>query len=187
MPSRDSAGEYQARRDAGLECTWLPPLALRRDAAVEAGGAIQTHGGGLDPYRACLGLTAAAAARGAAIFEQSAARQVPGGPKTDRRCDRGRRDSGEGGDRHQPGRSRSAGPATASPSTPRLRCRHRAPSSSRAARAWAREKPHFVTRATRRTCFGGLTAASARSSVAVSSRPFRLVRSTRSSFSVLVN
>ncbi len=73
--------EYQARRDAGQECTWLTPLALRRDAAVEAGGAIKTHGSGLDPYRACLGLTAAAAARGAAIFEQSAARKFRAGRK----------------------------------------------------------------------------------------------------------
>ena len=73
--------EYQARRDAGLDCTWLTPSALGREAALEAGGAIKTHGGGLDPYRTCLGLTAAAAARGAAIFEQSPARKFRAGRK----------------------------------------------------------------------------------------------------------
>ena len=73
--------DYQARRDAGLECTWLTPLALRRELAVEAAGAIKTHGGGLDPYRACLGLAAAAAARGAAIFEQSPAKKFRAGRK----------------------------------------------------------------------------------------------------------
>jgi glycine/D-amino acid oxidase-like deaminating enzyme len=73
--------EYQARRDAGLECTWLTALAVARTAAVEAGGAIKTHGAGLDPYRACLGLTAAAAARGAAIHEQSFARKFRAGRK----------------------------------------------------------------------------------------------------------
>jgi glycine/D-amino acid oxidase-like deaminating enzyme len=73
--------EYQARRDAGLDCTWLTSSAVAREVAVEAGGAIKTHGGGLDPYRACLGFTAAAAARGAAIFEQSPALKFRAGRK----------------------------------------------------------------------------------------------------------
>ena len=74
--------EYQARREAGVEGTWLTPLALRREAAIEAGGAIKTHGAGLDPYRACLGLTAAASSRGAAIYEQSLAKKFRAGRKT---------------------------------------------------------------------------------------------------------
>lgn len=63
--------EYQARRDAGLDHSWLTPAALLREAAVGAGGAIRTRGAALDPYRACLGLAAAASARGAALFERS--------------------------------------------------------------------------------------------------------------------
>jgi glycine/D-amino acid oxidase-like deaminating enzyme len=74
--------EYQARREAGIEGTWLTPVALKREAAIEAPGAIKTHGGGLDPYRACLGLTAAAAARGAGIHEQSRAKKFGAGRKT---------------------------------------------------------------------------------------------------------
>ena len=74
--------EYQARRDAGLDGTWLTASALSREAAVDAAGALKTHGGGLDPYRACLGLAGAATARGAAIFEQSPARKFRAGRKT---------------------------------------------------------------------------------------------------------
>jgi len=77
--SRQLRREYQARRDAGFEPTWMTAAAVAREAAVESGGAIRTHGFGLDPYRACAGLAAAATARGAAIFEGSAARKfLPG-------------------------------------------------------------------------------------------------------------
>ena len=63
--------EYQARRDGGLDHSWLTPAALLREAAVSGAGAIRTRGASLDPYRACLGLAAAASARGAALFEHS--------------------------------------------------------------------------------------------------------------------
>jgi glycine/D-amino acid oxidase-like deaminating enzyme len=65
--------EYQARRDAGFDHTWTTAAAVSRAAAVEGAAAIRTRGSGLDPYRACIGLAAAAAARGASIFEQSTA------------------------------------------------------------------------------------------------------------------
>lgn len=69
--------EYQSRRDAGLEHSWVTPAALAREAAIDAaGGAIRTRGSGIDPYRASIGLAAAAAARGAMIHERSAARRV---------------------------------------------------------------------------------------------------------------
>jgi len=68
--------EYQARRDAGLEHTWLTPASVSRTAAIESGGGILTRGSGIDPFRACAGLAAAAAARGARIHERSAARRV---------------------------------------------------------------------------------------------------------------
>ncbi len=69
--------ELAARRAAGLAATWLSPAQLRQVAAVEAGGGIQTRGNGqLDPYRACLGLAAAAAKRGAMVCERSAVTRV---------------------------------------------------------------------------------------------------------------
>jgi glycine/D-amino acid oxidase-like deaminating enzyme len=71
---RRSRREYQSRRDAGLEHSWLTAAAVKREAAIDVGGAIKTHGSGFDPYRACVGLAAAAAARGVGIFEQSPAR-----------------------------------------------------------------------------------------------------------------
>jgi glycine/D-amino acid oxidase-like deaminating enzyme len=67
--------EYQARRDAGLDHTWMTAAAVNREAAIDAGGAIKTHGSTIDPYRACLGLASAAAARRVSVFEQSAARK----------------------------------------------------------------------------------------------------------------
>ena len=74
--------EYQARRDAGLDLSWMTGPAVGREAAVDAGGAIRTHAAGFDPYRACLGLAAAAVGRGAEIFEGSAARKFRAGRKT---------------------------------------------------------------------------------------------------------
>jgi glycine/D-amino acid oxidase-like deaminating enzyme len=74
--------EYQARRDAGLDHTWLTGAATSRAAAVDAGGAMKTRGSGLDPYRACVGLAAAAASRGVGIFEQSEARKFKPTRKT---------------------------------------------------------------------------------------------------------
>ena len=68
--------EYQARRDAGFDHGWIKPAALARDAAVESGGAIRTRGFSLDPYRACVALAAAAAARGSSIYERSPVRRI---------------------------------------------------------------------------------------------------------------
>ncbi|MGB2717532.1 MAG: FAD-binding oxidoreductase [Vicinamibacterales bacterium] len=74
--------EYQSRRHAGLDHTWLTAAATKRAAAVDAGGAIKTRGSVLDPYRACLGLAAAASARRVPIFEQSPARKFKPTRKT---------------------------------------------------------------------------------------------------------
>jgi len=74
--------EYQARRDAGFDHTWMTAAAVSRAAGVDAGAAIRTHGSAVDPYRACVGLAAAAIARGAQVFEQSAARKLRGGRKS---------------------------------------------------------------------------------------------------------
>ena len=73
--------EYQSRRDAGLNHTWVTPAAVTREAAIESGGAIRTRGFALDSYRACLGLVSAAASRGAAIYERSEVRRIRAGRK----------------------------------------------------------------------------------------------------------
>lgn len=73
--------EYESRRAAGLEHSWVTPAAVRREATVESGGAIRTRGSALDPYRAAVGLAAAAVARGASLHEGSPVRRIRVGRK----------------------------------------------------------------------------------------------------------
>lgn len=68
--------EYDARRQAGFDHSWVTQAALGRETSLDDGAAIRTRGFALDPFRACLGFAAAAAARGAAIFERSAVRRI---------------------------------------------------------------------------------------------------------------
>lgn len=69
--------EYDARRKAGLDAAWLTQRQVQARMRVEAWGALKVGDGfALDPYRACLGLVSAAAARGAACFEHSKVRNV---------------------------------------------------------------------------------------------------------------
>jgi glycine/D-amino acid oxidase-like deaminating enzyme len=68
--------EYQTRRDAGLEATWMNAAALQREAGIDGSGAIRTHGDAIDPYRACVGLAAAAQARGVAVHEHTLVRRI---------------------------------------------------------------------------------------------------------------
>jgi glycine/D-amino acid oxidase-like deaminating enzyme len=64
--------EFRARVAAHLEAEWVEPDAAGRIDGVPARGAIRTRGNAqADPYRACIGLAAAAAAAGASIFERS--------------------------------------------------------------------------------------------------------------------
>jgi glycine/D-amino acid oxidase-like deaminating enzyme len=68
--------EYQARKDAGVDSTWMTPAAVTRETAVESAGAIRTRGSVVDPYRACLGLMAAAVKRDARVHERSRVRRL---------------------------------------------------------------------------------------------------------------
>jgi glycine/D-amino acid oxidase-like deaminating enzyme len=68
--------EYDTRRQAGFDHSWLTAAALARDASVDGGAAIRTRGFSIDPYRACLGFTASAAARGAEVFERTTVRRI---------------------------------------------------------------------------------------------------------------
>ena len=69
--------ELKARRDAGVDVSFVPAGQAQRESGTDATGAIRTRDGAtIDPYRAALGLAAAAAARGAVIFERSPANKV---------------------------------------------------------------------------------------------------------------
>jgi glycine/D-amino acid oxidase-like deaminating enzyme len=73
--------EYEARRAAGLEHSWVTAAALSREAALEGGAAIRTRGFTFDPFRACIGFAAAATDRGVTIFERSPVRRIRTGRK----------------------------------------------------------------------------------------------------------
>src|SRR5688572_6629723 len=73
--------EQTARREAGADASWVTQAATAREAAIESGGGIRTHSVAIDPYRACLGLAAAAVERGAAIHEHSAVRRIKAASK----------------------------------------------------------------------------------------------------------
>jgi len=68
--------EYEARRAAGLDHTWMTAAAVSRDTSVEAGAAIRTRGFAFDPFRACLGFAESAASRGATLYERSPVRRI---------------------------------------------------------------------------------------------------------------
>jgi glycine/D-amino acid oxidase-like deaminating enzyme len=66
--------EQKARRAAGLDAPLLNARAVAGEAAITAAAGLRTRDGAtLDPYRASIGLAAAATARGARLFEQSPA------------------------------------------------------------------------------------------------------------------
>ena len=70
--------ELELRRRAQLGGEWLDALDLQRVSGIRsAGGAIRTRGNAqLNPIRACAGLLAAAAKRGAQIFERSTVNRI---------------------------------------------------------------------------------------------------------------
>ena len=70
--------EYDSRRQAGFDHSWLTSAALARETAIEAGGAaIRTRGFVIDPFRASVGLAAAAAARtNAQLFERTPVKRI---------------------------------------------------------------------------------------------------------------
>ena len=78
---RNLRREFDSRRGAGLDHRWIAAAPLRRDTAVDRGGAIKTSAHAVDPVRAGLGLLAAAAARGAQVFQRSAAVKLRNGER----------------------------------------------------------------------------------------------------------
>jgi glycine/D-amino acid oxidase-like deaminating enzyme len=69
--------EFRLRVQAGFDCDWLTPGAVRSVTGVAARGAIRTRGNAqFDPYKACLGLVRAAASDGAEVYERSAVTRI---------------------------------------------------------------------------------------------------------------
>ena len=74
--------DQKAQREAGLEAPLISPRAVTGEVALESGGAVRGRDAAtLDPYRACLGLAAAAAARGARLFDRSPVARIKFGRK----------------------------------------------------------------------------------------------------------
>jgi len=69
--------EFEARTKGGIETTWLTRKLLGKLTVPDAPAAIRMRDAfTFDPYRACLGLSAAAAARRAVICEKSRVKKV---------------------------------------------------------------------------------------------------------------
>ena len=69
--------DQKSRRRAGLDASMLNARAVWSDVAIGATAGLRSKDGAtIDPYRACLGLAAAAAERGALIFERTAVRRI---------------------------------------------------------------------------------------------------------------
>jgi glycine/D-amino acid oxidase-like deaminating enzyme len=69
--------DQKARREAGVDVSMMNARAIKADLGLDASAAIRSkHGATLDPYRACVGLAAAAADRGAVLFERSPVRKI---------------------------------------------------------------------------------------------------------------
>ena len=74
--------EFDAREAAGLDGRWLVQKPLRSSLQLDAVAGIRAaDASGLDPYRACLGLSVAARKRGVKFAEQTAVRKVTFGRK----------------------------------------------------------------------------------------------------------
>ncbi len=74
--------EVNARRTAGLDAALINSSAVAAETGVSAVAAVRTrHGAIIDPYRAALGLVAAAVERRARVFETTAATTVAFRPR----------------------------------------------------------------------------------------------------------
>ena len=69
--------EQKARQQASLDAPLLNPRDIKSESALDAGAALRAKDGAtIDPYRACLGLAAAAAERGAGLYEHSSVKKI---------------------------------------------------------------------------------------------------------------
>ena len=71
------ARELAARDEAGIPARWLAERQARTATSLDAAAALRVpYGFAVDPYAACVAVAAAAARRGAALFEKSQVRKV---------------------------------------------------------------------------------------------------------------
>jgi glycine/D-amino acid oxidase-like deaminating enzyme len=74
--------EQKSRRAAGLEAPSITPQAIASESAITGVAGVRTHQAAtLDPYRAALGLAAAAVDRSARFFERSPVRKTTFQPR----------------------------------------------------------------------------------------------------------
>lgn len=77
MPATPLKKELEARREAGLDAAWLAPAAMTKRLTADAeGGARLAPWAVCDPYQLTLAFAAAAAARGARLYEQTAVEKI---------------------------------------------------------------------------------------------------------------
>lgn len=75
--------DQKIRKESGLDAPSLNAKGILAEAAIQAAAGIRTRDGAtIDPYRAAVGLAAAAAERGAQIFERTAASRTKFGRRT---------------------------------------------------------------------------------------------------------
>jgi glycine/D-amino acid oxidase-like deaminating enzyme len=69
--------DLKSRRAAGLDAPFLSSRVVKTEAALDSEGGLRGNSGAtIDPFRACVGLAAAAASKGADLFEQSEVRRI---------------------------------------------------------------------------------------------------------------
>jgi glycine/D-amino acid oxidase-like deaminating enzyme len=74
---RDLRRDHDARREAGHDLAWLTRKQLQARMKLDLPGGLKSREAfALDPYRACIGVAAAAAAAGAACYERSPVKKV---------------------------------------------------------------------------------------------------------------
>ena len=74
---RDLRKEYDARREAGRDVAWLTRTQMQSRMKLDAAGGLKMRDGfALDPYRACIGIVAAASGAGALCHERSRVKKV---------------------------------------------------------------------------------------------------------------
>jgi len=74
--------DQKARREAGIDAPSVNARAIAAEIAIQGTGGIRTRDSAtLDPYRAAMGIAAAAASRGCSLFERSPVRRITFGRK----------------------------------------------------------------------------------------------------------
>ena len=73
----DLRKEHAARQAAGLDLGWQTRAQLTARMKIDAAGVRHRDGWVLNPYRACLGLAAAAVRRGAVVCERTPVTRIP--------------------------------------------------------------------------------------------------------------